>query len=172
MNKREIIIRVLRGSASKKEREQLEKWLDSEQSVSQRSHSLQDDLKPTGSDLAEIRRILSVARTRRRKQMIAAIVVVLLIITIIIILFSRAPDNPGPMVFHNTKLSDVFSVLESRFGITITTNNDSITRCRFTGEFYKVQSPTDALDVIKEATNITWSKIGVDHFEVIVNECQ
>lgn len=170
MNKREIIIRVLQGTASKNEREQLEQWLASE-SLSQEPDHPQDDYQPTSSDLSEIRRILSAAKKRRGQRLAAIFIALVLLIILLFIVLSSKPRDSSPMVFHDAKLTDVINALESRFDITITPTDTTIGRCKFTGEFYHIELPTDALSILKEALNISWNEVAKDRFEVSDNGC-
>lgn len=170
MNKREIIIRVLQGTASKTEREQLEEWLASESSLKQSDHP-PSDYQPTSSDLTEIRRILSVAKKRRGQRLAAIFIALVVLIILLFIIFSSKPRDNSPLVFHDAKLTDVLIALESRFDITITSTDTTTHTCTFTGEFYSIESPTDALNILKEALDISWNKVAMNRFEVSNNGC-
>lgn len=160
MNKREILIRVLRGSATRKEHKQLEQWLSSQDefAVLEEGISQEVDIKPTSADLAEIRRLLHASQRRRQRiAALLALVVISLIITIIVVLLHRR-NATKDLIFHDTDISTVITRLESSFGVTIQYRHDSNQPCRFTGELYRVQSIDDALYIVRRATGMTWNK--------------
>lgn len=62
-------------------------------------------------------------------------------------------------VFENTPLRTVLTDIQSRFGIEVVTENDSICRCTFTGDVSRM-TLYDMLDVISNSIGSTYEVKG------------
>lgn len=170
MDPKNLLIRVLKGSATEEELRELELWLGSLELKKDRSSGTQNVQPPTMEDLEQIKKrvkLLSKAYRKFRLLMIAAIPIVLIALSILLVDFD---DTPPVLVFKNATLDQVILTIESNYSIQIDAD-PVLLNCRFTGEFYKVSSPVEIISVLSRAMNLGYTQRQNNHFEFTGNTC-
>jgi ferric-dicitrate binding protein FerR (iron transport regulator) len=167
MNKREILIRVLRGSATRSERKQLEQWLSSEGELNKHDGHLldEDPSRPTQADLSEIRRIFQRSRHRSRRFIVSGVIAALFVLVLSFVISQRAQEEHN-LVFRNSEINSVVSELQIQFDVTISLQDYQAGNCRFTGELYRVKRIEEALNILTQATGMSWEMTNVNIYTI------
>lgn len=186
MSRADIIYRVLSGTASSEEKEEVERWV----ALSKSNREEYEDLRllyqfskvnpETRGDsrlperferirCAATARLARKARTRQAYRLAGA----LACFGLAAFLWSHVLINtqPASLQFRDEALRHVIPVVERRFGVEVHVDEDALKSCRFTGTFYRVDTPDDILHSISQAVKANLVVAGPGKYRLFGGGC-
>ena len=177
MDKSVMIFKVLSGQASELEKEDLDRWIT--QSDANREEF--DDLKLLWESsreeqrkdnhfydsLYKIQAKIRQRQRRKRSRFIVWIGLVAMGLTGLLLYFAFPPTlSSDNLRFNHTPLRLVVDALESKYHIQIEAENKEILACEFTGSFYMVDNPQDAIRSVCSALSLKYEVVSEERYRL------
>ncbi|MFO7259470.1 MAG: DUF4974 domain-containing protein [Bacteroidota bacterium] len=181
------IFRVLSGRASAEEREQVERWVALSKANREEFEDLrllyrfsQDTLENFRDEnfyerfekirCAATARLIRKERTNRAYRLGVA----LACFALAAFLWSHVMminSHPASLKFRDEALRQVLPVVERRYGVEVLIEEDALKSCRFTGTFYRVDTPDDILHSISQAVKANLVVAGPGKYRLFGGGC-
>jgi ferric-dicitrate binding protein FerR (iron transport regulator) len=171
MDKSAMIFKVLSGEANELEKKELDIWITQSDANREEFNDLkllwESSREEAGNDhhfYESLYKIQAQIRQRQRRKRSKPIVLIGLaaigligLLLYFIPLLTLSSDN---LRFNNAPLRLVVGALESKYHIQIEAERKEILACQFTGSFYMVDNPQDAIRSICSALNLKYEIMG------------
>lgn len=177
MDKSVMIFKVLSWQASELEKVDLDSWI----SQSDANREEFDDLKLLWESSREeqikdnhfydsLNKIQAKIRQRQRRKrtrfMVWTGLVAMGLTGFLLYFVSPLPLSSDNLRFNNTPLRLVVDALESKYHIQIEAENKEILACQFTGSFYRVDNPQDAIRSVCSALNLRYEVMSEEKYRL------
>lgn len=180
MSKSELIFKVLSNQATGQEIVELESWINEsddnreeyedikllwdnspENDTYEKDHSFYDGLKD----------IKQTIQRRRRQRQARTVFLIIAFILILYLALSYMPSTRQPLSIRlvDVPLSDLPLIFRERYNVKVSIP-DNLVECQFSGVLYQ-ESAVDALRIISESLDLTYSKIEKDSFVMVGKGC-
>jgi ferric-dicitrate binding protein FerR (iron transport regulator) len=170
MDPKDLLIRVLKGNATRKQRNELEQWLNSLDLKNATARNCQELPSPTKEDLYAIRELVLTNFKAQRKRRFIMLGLVMTVVIAIGASLTFLNTKPPVLVFQNATLAQIIPTIESTYSVTIVAD-PVILPCTFTGEFHGVQSAREAVSVLSTALHLQYHEKEDVYFEIWGNPC-
>jgi ferric-dicitrate binding protein FerR (iron transport regulator) len=177
MDKSIMMFKVLSGQATELEKKDLDIWITKSDANREEFYDLkllwESSKEEQRQDnhfydsLYKIQAKIRQRQSRKRTKFIVWIAPVAIGLTGLLLYFvSPLTQSPDNLRFNNAPLRLVVDALESKYYIQIEVENKEILTCQFTGSFYMVDNPQDAIRSICSALNLKYEVISGERYRL------
>lgn len=167
MDKSVMIFKVLSGHASELEKKELDMWITQSDANKEEFNDLKllwessrEEERKDGHFYDGLYKIQSKIRQSQRRKRTEFIVLMGIVVTGLIVLLiyivSSSAQRSDNLRFNNTPLIKVIGALESKYHIQIEAEGKEIRMLKFTGSFYRIDNPKDAILSVCNALNLKY----------------
>jgi ferric-dicitrate binding protein FerR (iron transport regulator) len=177
MDKSVMIFKVLSGQASELEKKELDIWITQSDANREEFNDLKLLWESSGGEQGKddhfydsLYKIQAEIRQRQRRKRTKFIVLIgpaaIGLIGLLLYFASPLTQSSDNLRFNNAPLRLVVGAIESKYHIQIEAESKEILACQFTGSFYMVDNPQDAIRSVCNALNLKYEVMSKEKYRL------